>query len=56
VAADTILRAFVCAGRPGLDKLQAFGGFRLSNLSGPLVWLGEPDPCITISTQWRTIR
>jgi hypothetical protein len=46
----TILRAFVCAGRPGLDKLQAFGGFNdWSNLvRGALVWLGEPDPCITM--------
>jgi len=46
----TILRAFVCAGRPGLDRLQAFGGFvDWSNLvRGALVWLGEPDPCLTM--------
>jgi hypothetical protein len=45
----TILRAFVCAGRPGLSRLQPFGSFEAwSNLvRGALVWLGEPDPCIT---------
>ena len=45
----TILRAFVAAGRPGLAKLQPFGSFESwSNLvRGALVWLGEPDPCLT---------
>jgi hypothetical protein len=45
----TVLRAFVCAGRPGLDRLKPFGSFEAwSNLvRGALVWLGEPDPCIT---------
>jgi hypothetical protein len=45
----TILRAFVCAGRPGLDRLKPYGSFEeWSNLvRGGLVWLGEPDPCIT---------
>lgn len=45
----TVLRAFVCAGRPGLSNLQPFGSFEAwSNLvRGALVWLGEPDPCIT---------
>ena len=45
----TILRAFVVAGRPGLDRLKPFGSFEAwSNLvRGALVWLGEPDPCIT---------
>lgn len=49
VAGLTILRAFVCAGRPGLDRLKPFGSFEdWSNLvRGALVWLGEPDPCIT---------
>ncbi|MGY3428543.1 hypothetical protein ACVWZW_009047 [Bradyrhizobium sp. F1.13.4] len=46
----TVLRAFVCAGRPGLRALQPFGSFEAwSNLvrGGALVWLGQPDPCIT---------
>jgi hypothetical protein len=45
----TILRAFVTAGRPGLDRLTPFGSFEAwSNLvRGALVWLGEPDPCLT---------
>jgi hypothetical protein len=45
----TILRAFVCAGRPGLDRLKPYGSFEeWSNLvRGAVVWLGEPDPCIT---------
>jgi hypothetical protein len=45
----TILRAFVCAGRPGLDRLKPYGSFEeWSNLvRGALVWLGQPDPCIT---------
>jgi hypothetical protein len=45
----TILRAFVCAGRPGLEGLKPYGSFEeWSNLvRGALVWLGEPDPCIT---------
>ncbi|WP_457939827.1 hypothetical protein [Mesorhizobium sp. 10J20-29] len=49
VAALTALRAFVVAGRPGLDKLPAFGRFEdWSDLvRGALVWLGEPDPCAT---------
>ena len=48
-AALTVLRAFVIAGRPGLDKLEPYGRFEdWSNLvRGALVWLGEPDPCIT---------
>ena len=39
----------MAAGRPGLAKLRPFGSFELwSNLvRGALVWLGEPDPCIT---------
>lgn len=45
----TILRAFVVAGRPGLDRLGPFGSFeQWSNLiRGALVWLGEADPCLT---------
>lgn len=48
-AALTVLRAFVVAGRPGLDTLTPFGRFEdWSNLvRGALVWLGEPDPCRT---------
>lgn len=49
VAGLTLLRAFVVAGRPGLDTLTPFGRFEdWSNLvRGALVWLGEPDPCKT---------
>lgn len=45
----TILRAFVVAGRPGLDTFKAFGRFEdWSNLvRGALIWLGEADPCKT---------
>ena len=45
----TVLRAFVAAGRPGLAELPPFGSFEAwSNLvRGALVWLGEPDPCLT---------
>lgn len=48
-AALTVLRAFVVAGRPGLDDLAPFGRFEeWSNLvRGALVWLGEPDPYVT---------
>ena len=48
-AALTILRAFVVAGRPGLDKLETFGRFEeWSDLvRGALVWAGEADPCDT---------
>lgn len=48
-AALTVLRAFVVAGRPGLDQLSAFERFAdWSNLvRGALVWLGEPDPLLT---------
>jgi DNA primase RepB-like protein/primase-like protein len=45
----TVLLAFVAAGRPGLAKLPPYGSFEAwSNLvRGALVWLGEPDPCLT---------
>ena len=45
----TILRAFVSAGRPGVDRLTPFGSFEAwsSLVRGALVWLGEPDPCLT---------
>ena len=45
----TVLRAFIVAGRPGLDKLTPFASFEdWSNLvRGALVWMGEPDPCET---------
>ena len=48
-AALTVLRAFVVAGRPGLDKLETFGRFEeWSDLvRGALVWAGEADPCDT---------
>lgn len=45
----TILRAYIVAGRPGLDKLPPFASFEdwSAMVRGPLVWLGEPDPCET---------
>jgi hypothetical protein len=48
-AALTILRGYVVAGRPGLDKLTPFGRFEdWSNLvRGALVWSGEADPCLS---------
>jgi hypothetical protein len=48
-AALTVLRAFIVAGRPGLEKLTPFARFEdWSNLvRGALIWLGEPDPLIT---------
>ncbi|OYU90126.1 MAG: hypothetical protein CFE29_14095 [Bradyrhizobiaceae bacterium PARB1] len=47
----TVLRAFVVAGRPGLHKLSAFGSFEQWSglVRGALVWLGQPDPCLTRS-------
>ncbi len=50
-AALTVLRAFVVAGRPGLDRLTPFGSFEdWSDLvRGALVWAGEPDPCETLA-------
>jgi hypothetical protein len=49
VAALTILRAFVVAGRPGARELEPFARFEdWSNLvRGALIWLGEPDPLAT---------
>lgn len=48
VAALTILRAFVVAGRPQGD-LKPFGRFEEWSLlvRAALVWLGEADPCAT---------
>lgn len=48
-AALTVLRAFIVAKRPGVERLSAFGRFEdWSNLvRGALVWLGEPDPVAT---------
>jgi hypothetical protein len=45
----TVLRAFVVAGRPGLDTFKSFGRFEdWSNLvRGALIWLGQADPCKT---------
>jgi hypothetical protein len=49
VAALTILRAFVLAGRPGATELTPFGRYEeWSDLvRGALVWLDEADPCDT---------
>ncbi|MFO1053941.1 MAG: bifunctional DNA primase/polymerase [Planctomycetota bacterium] len=48
VAALTVLRAFVEAGRPSSD-VRPFGSFEeWSDLvRAALIWLGEPDPCRT---------
>lgn len=48
-AALTVLRGFICAGRPGLTDLTPFGRFEdWSNLvRGALVWADEADPCGT---------
>lgn len=48
-AALTVLRAFIVAGRPGLEEVTPFARFEdWSNLvRGALVWLGEPDPLTT---------
>jgi len=45
----TMLRAFVVAGRPGLNAIEPFGRFEdWSNLvRGALIWLGLEDPCMT---------
>jgi hypothetical protein len=45
-AALTVLRAFIVAGRPGLDKLKSTGSFEEWSrlVRGALVWLGEADP------------
>lgn len=44
----TILRAYIAAGSPGIDKLVPFGSFGDFDLiRGALVWLGFPDPCLT---------
>lgn len=45
----TILLAFVAAERPGLKDLPPFGSFESWSdlVRGALVWLGEPDPCLT---------
>jgi hypothetical protein len=49
VAALTVLRAFVVAGRPGAAELKQFGRYEEWSelIRGTLVWLGEPDPCDT---------
>jgi hypothetical protein len=45
----TVLRAFVAAGRPGLNRLEPFGRFEAWSglVRGALVWLGDADPCET---------
>jgi len=48
IAALTVLRAYVVAGRPMKGKLRASRFAEWSNLiRGALVWLGEPDPLDT---------
>jgi hypothetical protein len=48
VAGLTVLRAYEVAGRPD-QNLPAFGSFEDYSwrVRGPLVWLGEADPCLT---------
>jgi hypothetical protein len=47
-AALTIIRAYVVAGRPGMDR-KPFGRFEhwQAMIQDPLLWLGAPDPCKT---------
>jgi putative DNA primase/helicase len=46
VAALTILRAFIVAGRPGVADLPVMGGFEdwTALVRGSLVWIGMDDP------------
>lgn len=48
VAALTVLRAYVVAGRPRDPSLRPFGRFEAWDqlIRGALVWLGEPDPVL----------
>jgi hypothetical protein len=43
----TIVRAYLAAGCPGLEKLSAFREYDQWNrfVRGVLIWLGLPDPC-----------
>jgi hypothetical protein len=44
----TILRGYILAGRPDIDKLKPFGSFNdFDVIRGALVWAGMPDPCNT---------
>ncbi len=57
-AALTVLRAFIVAGRPGLEKLTPFGGFEdWSNLvRGALVWAGGADTARLRASRVRAVR
>lgn len=46
----TIVRAFILAGRPGLEQLTPFAGFDgwSASVRGALVWLGYADPVLTV--------
>lgn len=48
LAALTILRAYEAAGRPP-QQIPPFGSFEdwSARVREPLVWLGQPDPCLT---------
>jgi hypothetical protein len=51
VAALTVLRAYVAAGRPLDGKLRPLGDFNDWRLvREALVWLGEDDPALTVET------
>jgi putative DNA primase/helicase len=44
-----IVRAYICAGRPGrLTPLPSYGGWS-DLVRSPLVWLGRPDPVLTMN-------
>jgi hypothetical protein len=48
IAALTVLRAYILAGKPGIDDLKPFGTFDdLDLIRGALIWLGMDDPCRT---------
>jgi hypothetical protein len=44
-AALTILRAYIVAGKPGADKIKGRFAEWGEMIAGPLVWLGERNPC-----------
>jgi len=51
IAALTILRAYHVAGRPKQPNLNPLGSFDEWSdwVRSALVWLGEPDPCLTMA-------
>jgi hypothetical protein len=47
VAALTIVKAYIVAGRPRQDGIKAFGSYEQWSdlIRQSLIWAGEPDPC-----------